>query len=251
MNTNKEEYVYVMSNPSFKDNIFKIGWTKNHPLVRAKNLQSSGVPTAFKVEYIIKTENGYKLEQEIHSFLSNYRMEDNREFFELSKDNLEKILATELELELTSNITNIKLNPPSNSKISNMLNNLKQSYDDFVAPLKQENTKMIVEIIDKVKKVRIRKREDPNCNENCFEGTGWEDETDDEDWRFIKNECQCIEWYIKQYNEDLDYYSRNYKYIKERIGIEQIRKDNKSLKSMINDTHKKLNNLKHNYEWII
>ena len=92
MNTNKEQYVYVMSNPSFKDNIFKIGWTKNHPLVRAKNLQSSGVPTAFKVEYIIKTENGYKLEQEIHSFLSNYRMEDNREFFELSKDNLEIIL---------------------------------------------------------------------------------------------------------------------------------------------------------------
>lgn len=241
---NKEQYVYVMSNPSFKDNVFKIGWTKNHPLVRAKNLQSSGVPTPFKVEYIIKTENGYKLEQKIHSFLSNYRIEDNREFFEISKKNLEIILATELELELTSNI---ELNSPSNSRTNKILNKLKQSYDDFVAPLKQENTKMTVEIIDKVKKVCISKREDPNCNENCFEGTGWEDE----DWWFIKNECQCIEWYIKQCNEDLDYYNRNYKYIKERIGIEQIRKDNKSLKTMINDTHIKLNNLIHKYEWII
>lgn len=46
MNTLKE-HVYVMSNLSFGDDLFKIGFTKEHPIIRANSLQTSGVQHPF------------------------------------------------------------------------------------------------------------------------------------------------------------------------------------------------------------
>ena len=94
-------YVYIMSNISYGDDVFKIGWTKKHPLKRAIELHTSGIPTPFVVESVITTMEGSKLEKQIHNHLTQYRMNDNREFFKISKDNLTKILTTELNLELT------------------------------------------------------------------------------------------------------------------------------------------------------
>jgi hypothetical protein len=52
-NCNKE-YVYIMSNPSFGLDILKIGWTRNHPSIRASSLFTSGLPTPFQIEFIIR-----------------------------------------------------------------------------------------------------------------------------------------------------------------------------------------------------
>lgn len=95
------EYVYIMSNTSYGDDVFKIGWTRKHPLKRAIELHTSGIPTPFVVESMITTMEGSKLEKQIHNHLTQYRMNNNREFFKISKDNLTKILTTELNLELT------------------------------------------------------------------------------------------------------------------------------------------------------
>ena len=59
----KEEYVYVMSNPSFADDTLKVGWTRDHPNIRANDLHTSGLPTPFRVECVIVTNEGSKLEE--------------------------------------------------------------------------------------------------------------------------------------------------------------------------------------------
>jgi hypothetical protein len=94
------QYVYIFSNELYTDDLLKIGWTKRHPSLRARDLQTSGVPTPFTVEYVIITSNGRNLEKEIHSYLDQYRVSKNREFFKINKSNLHEILTYNMHLNL-------------------------------------------------------------------------------------------------------------------------------------------------------
>jgi hypothetical protein len=96
----KKQYVYIMSNACYEDDVFKIGWTSRHPFHRASQLNTSA-PTPFIVELVIITTGGCKLEKQIHNHLKQYRIEINREFFKISKDVLREILTNELSLVLT------------------------------------------------------------------------------------------------------------------------------------------------------
>jgi hypothetical protein len=98
----ENQYVYVMSNPSFSNDIFKIGFSTRHPSIRAKELCSSGVPTPFVVEYIIVTTYGKSLEYKIHKSLKSYRINSNREFFQIEIQQLVHILQDQLHLSLIS-----------------------------------------------------------------------------------------------------------------------------------------------------
>jgi|UniRef100_A0A6C0M0R9 hypothetical protein len=99
MNETKDQYVYIMSNPSYDDDVLKIGWTRKHHIKRA--MQTTGVPTYFVVEYVIVTHEGPELETRIHTHLKQYRIEANRKFFKIPKDVLREILTNELNLVLT------------------------------------------------------------------------------------------------------------------------------------------------------
>jgi len=99
-NEKKVEYVYVMSNPSFADDTLKVGYTREHPSIRANDLHTSGLPTPFYVEFVIITNSGITLEKMIHEHIKQYRLISNREFFKISKDTLVEILEKELNLEL-------------------------------------------------------------------------------------------------------------------------------------------------------
>jgi hypothetical protein len=99
MNVMKDQYVYIMSNPSYDDDVLKIGWTRKHHIKRS--MQATGVPTSFVVESVIITHEGHELERQIHNHLMQYRIEPNRKFFKISKDVLREILTNELKLVLT------------------------------------------------------------------------------------------------------------------------------------------------------
>ena len=77
-------YIYVMSNPMFRDNIIKIGKTRNNPDERKKDLYSTGVPEPFKVEYYALVKDFDSMEKVIHEVLRNKRPNKNREFFTIS-----------------------------------------------------------------------------------------------------------------------------------------------------------------------
>ncbi|OOR99743.1 hypothetical protein B0187_02745 [Haemophilus paracuniculus] len=76
-------WVYVLSNPIMKD-ILKIGYTDRDPYSRAKELNHTGVPMDYVVEYQVYVTHPYQVEQKVHSLLSHCRVNDRREFFYIS-----------------------------------------------------------------------------------------------------------------------------------------------------------------------
>lgn len=74
-------WVYVLTNDSMPD-IVKIGYTTQSPYLRAKQLsKATGVPQPFEVSYALTTMMFSELEARAHFLLSDYRVNDNREFF--------------------------------------------------------------------------------------------------------------------------------------------------------------------------
>lgn len=74
-------YIYCVSNPSFKANIFKIGYTTMNLNKRINSLYKTGVPTKFVINFAKTVQKCYKHEQEIHVLLDKYRFNPSREFF--------------------------------------------------------------------------------------------------------------------------------------------------------------------------
>lgn len=91
-------WIYVMSNKSMP-NIYKIGMTTTTPERRAKELySSSGVPTPFKVELAYYSHSPREDESRVHRILSEFRVNEAREFFETSLEKI-KWACNELDLE--------------------------------------------------------------------------------------------------------------------------------------------------------
>lgn len=84
MNRSVLGWVYVLTNPSFRDGIIKIGFTnKPTPQERAQELSKhTGVPTEFIVVYAVKVPNAHSVETQVHRILQDKRARDNREFFD-------------------------------------------------------------------------------------------------------------------------------------------------------------------------
>ena len=78
-------FVYILTNPSYKDNIIKIGYTINLKN-RLAQLDKTGVPTPFDPYMTVETAKYIQLEKVIHheiDKLTNFRTRNNREFFEI------------------------------------------------------------------------------------------------------------------------------------------------------------------------
>lgn len=87
-------WVYVLHNPSFKDNMIKIGFTNRPtPQQRAQELSKhTGVPTEFEVVYAVQVPNAQSVETRVHQILQHKRAQNNREFFECSTDEAVKTI---------------------------------------------------------------------------------------------------------------------------------------------------------------
>ena len=96
---NKEPgYVYILTNPSFREDWVKIGKSSRPVDVRSKELDNTAVPLPFEIYATMKTEKYSEAEKAIHKQidrLTDRRIRQNREFF-----NLEPALALEIMLDL-------------------------------------------------------------------------------------------------------------------------------------------------------
>ena len=88
----KNGYVYIISNPSFKKDIYKIGMTERTVTIRIKELFTTGVPTPFHVEHKLAHKDPKKLEDYLHRKFAKYRINKRREFFEIPLKKLESEL---------------------------------------------------------------------------------------------------------------------------------------------------------------
>lgn len=78
---NVKGYVYVLSNKSMPG-IVKIGFSLKDPSIRAAELEGTGVPHPFVVEYFSLVEAPFDLEQLVHQTLDDRR--ERKEFFRIS-----------------------------------------------------------------------------------------------------------------------------------------------------------------------
>ena len=91
---NVKGYVYILSNPDYKDDLYKIGMTTRKPEERAWELfrEATGVPSPFIVKYERPVTNCHAAEDAIHVRLQNFRNNEYREFFKITFDDAKKIL---------------------------------------------------------------------------------------------------------------------------------------------------------------
>lgn len=82
-------WVYVLSNPCMPG-IYKIGMTTGTPEIRAKEIsQGTGVPMPFEVVRAFYSHNPYEDEKEIHNYLAPVRVNESREFFKATLDEID------------------------------------------------------------------------------------------------------------------------------------------------------------------
>lgn len=73
-----------MSNASFSDGLIKVGMSSKDPIERKSELESSGVPEPFVIEYKALVDDYRKIETKIHRLLIKHRPNKKREFFTCS-----------------------------------------------------------------------------------------------------------------------------------------------------------------------
>jgi hypothetical protein len=87
-----KQYVYILTNETMPG-LCKIGFTKNLPDKRAKQINAAtGVAMDFTVEYAYPCYNGHDLEQEVHGYLDSFRVNKNREFFQVTVDEAKAVI---------------------------------------------------------------------------------------------------------------------------------------------------------------
>ena len=85
----KYGYVYILTNPSFREDWVKIGMSSVSVEQRVKQLDGTAVPLPFEIYAVMKTTKYQEAEKLIHSFISmftNLRIRDNREFFNIKPE---------------------------------------------------------------------------------------------------------------------------------------------------------------------
>jgi hypothetical protein len=76
-------FIYIMSNPAHSG-LLKIGQTSKDPLIRRKDLSSTGVLDEFVIEYQALVSDYQRQEKYIHQRLSKVRHSSKKEFFSVS-----------------------------------------------------------------------------------------------------------------------------------------------------------------------
>lgn len=131
-------YVYVLTNPSFKDDWVKIGKSQREPEVRGRELYNTAVPLPYEIYATLKTSKFSEAERLIHRSIdriSKLRIAANREFFNIAPEKAYEILCDIAELLDDADVKlygdNIEIedksNPGSKRKIGELFNFYKKN----------------------------------------------------------------------------------------------------------------------------
>ena len=88
-------FIYIMSNPAHSG-LLKIGQTSKDPLVRRKDLSSTGVPEEFVIEYQALTSDYRRQEKLIHQKLNKVRHSSKKEFFSITVPEAINVISEQL-----------------------------------------------------------------------------------------------------------------------------------------------------------
>ncbi len=94
--TKEKGYVYILTNPSFREDWIKIGKSSREVDVRSKELDNTAIPLPFEIYATIKTSKYNELEKHLHEILTDLadkRIRKGREFFNIKPEDALKHLA--------------------------------------------------------------------------------------------------------------------------------------------------------------
>lgn len=87
--TTKTGYVYILTNPSFREDWVKIGKSSRPVDIRSKELDNTAVPLPFEIYAVMKTEKYNEVEKLVHKSIERFaplRIRSNREFFNIKPE---------------------------------------------------------------------------------------------------------------------------------------------------------------------
>ncbi len=100
MATKEPGYVYILTNPIFREDWVKIGMTQNMD-ERLRTLDTTALPLPFKKYATLQTVKYEKAEKHVHHYIetfTNLRIRDKREFFNVKPEQALKIFCEVAEL---------------------------------------------------------------------------------------------------------------------------------------------------------
>lgn len=115
MATNEPGYVYILTNPSFREDWVKIGKSSRPVDIRSKELDNTAVPLPFEIFATLKTVKYDIVEKKIHKAidrLTDLRIRQNREFFNIKPQLALEILRDEAMVLDDAEITLYENNQP-------------------------------------------------------------------------------------------------------------------------------------------
>lgn len=89
MANNEPGYVYILTNPSFREDWVKIGKSSRPVNVRSKELDNTAVPLPFEIYATLRTAKYNEAERLVHRYIerfTNLRIRNNREFFNVKPE---------------------------------------------------------------------------------------------------------------------------------------------------------------------
>jgi hypothetical protein len=114
-------FVYILLNPSFPDQV-KIGLTEGKSELRARVLQSTGVPTPFIVLYDELVNDCQAVEWCLHEQFADYRVAKDREFFRVPpKEAIRALQAEAAKSKVTRPLDRVSILEDLRRKYSNAL----------------------------------------------------------------------------------------------------------------------------------
>lgn len=87
MRQEERGFVYILTNPSFKEDWVKIGKSTRPVDVRSKELDNTAVPLPFEIFATMQTRKFHEVEKLVHKMidrLTDLRIRQNREFFNVA-----------------------------------------------------------------------------------------------------------------------------------------------------------------------
>lgn len=121
MSANTPGFVYILTNPSFKEDWVKIGKSSRPVDVRSKELDNTAVPLPFEIFATLKTIKYDIVEKKIHKAidrLTDLRIRQNREFFNIKPELALEILRDEASVLDDAEIVLYENNQPIAPKLN-------------------------------------------------------------------------------------------------------------------------------------
>ena len=120
MEKQEKGYVYILTNPSFREDWVKIGKTSRSVKERVNDLDNTAVPLPFQIYATIQTAKYNEVEKMVHKMIDklneHLRVRKNREFFNVTPEKALSIFYDIKEIVDDAVITVYKDNKPINTQ---------------------------------------------------------------------------------------------------------------------------------------